>query len=78
MDTPVITAQVEQAPARQTLRDARGTLIGNLERQRTGKIIARDARGPLVGSFDGRSTRDASGRLLAHGNVLPALLFRGP
>jgi YD repeat-containing protein len=81
MDAPIIAAQVEQAPARQTLRDARGTLIGTLEHQRlTGKIVARDARGRLVGTYDERSgghsgtTRDARGRLVGKGNLLPALL----
>ena len=80
MDAPIITVQVEQAPVRQTLRDVRGTLIGTLERQRlTGKVVARDAQGRLIGSFEERSntTRDASGRLVARGNLLPALLLRG-
>ena len=78
MDAPIIAAQVEQAPARQTLRDARGTLIGTLEHQRlTGKIVARDARGRLVGTFDERSgaTRNARGRLIGRGNLLSALLW---
>ncbi len=80
MDAPIITAQVEQAPVREVLRDRQGRIIGILERQRlTGKVVARDARGRLVGTYDERSqtTRDASGRLIGRGNLLPALLFRG-
>ncbi len=80
MDAPIITVQVEQAPVREVLRDRQGRIIGILERQRlTGKVVARDARGRLVGTYDERSqtTRDASGRLIGRGNLLPALLFRG-
>ncbi len=46
MDTPVIEIA---APAREVLRDHRGTIIGVVETQRlTGKVIARDTRGVLV------------------------------
>ena len=84
MDTAVNYAQVAQASVRETLRDARGRVIGTLEHERlTGKVVARDARGRLVGTYDAESgghsgtTRDASGRLIGRGNLLPALLFRG-
>ncbi|MGU3329388.1 hypothetical protein ACLBXB_20855 [Methylobacterium mesophilicum] len=63
----------------QVLRDRRGQLIGRLEQQRAaGKIVARDARGLLVGVYESRTntTRDAQGRLIGSGYLLPALLAR--
>jgi YD repeat-containing protein len=77
MDAPIITVQVEQARTRETIRDARGRLIGTLEHQRTGRILARDPRGRLVGTYDGQTTRTANGRLIGRGNLLPALLVGG-
>ena len=84
MDAPIVAAQVERAPAREILRDARGRIVGTLEHQRlTRKIVGRDARGRLVGTYDERdggnsgTTRDAHGRVIGRGNLLPALLFRG-
>lgn len=74
----VALVQVQQVPARQVLRDARGIEIGTIERQRqTGKFIARNRRGIVVGAFDGDVTRSASGQIVARTNVLPALLFWG-
>ena len=66
------------SPARDVVRDHRGTVIGRVEAQRlTGKLIARDSRGVLVGTYDPHSneTRNASGRLIGRGNVLGALLI---
>lgn len=63
---------VASAPAREVLRDSRGTIVGILEQQRlVGKILLRDARGTILGSFDARSdtTRDASGRLVGRDNL---------
>ena len=77
MDTPVIKIA---APAREVLRDHRGTIIGTVESQRlTGKLVARDARGVVVGSYDPRlnETRDARGRVIGRGNLLGGLLLRG-
>jgi hypothetical protein len=77
MDTPAII-QVA-SPGREAVRDARGQILGYLERQLlTGKILARDARGIVVGVYDERAdlTRDAAGRILTKGNVLPALILR--
>jgi hypothetical protein len=68
------------APARETLRDRRGLVMGVYERQTlTGKLITRNARGVIIGSFDPRSneTRDARGLLVGRGNLLPALLMMG-
>lgn len=77
MDGPA--AIVTAAPAREVLRDGRGTIIGVLERQRLArKVLLRDARGTILGSYDPRSdtTRDASGRLVGQGYLLPMLLSR--
>uniref|UniRef100_A0A9E7ZQK2 Uncharacterized protein n=1 Tax=Bosea sp. NBC_00436 TaxID=2969620 RepID=A0A9E7ZQK2_9HYPH len=71
--------QVEQAPAREIIRDGRGVIVGAIERQQlVGRLIARDSRGVLVGVYEERSrtTRDAHGRLVGRANLLPALLFQ--
>ncbi len=72
-------ANVMAAPAREVLRDSRGNIINVLERQRlTGKVLLREARGTILGSYDARSdvTRNASGRLVGRGYLLPMLLSR--
>jgi hypothetical protein len=77
MDVPVIEIA---APAREVLRDHRGTIIGTLEPQAlTGKVLARDARGVVGGTYDPRlnETRDAHGRVIGRGNLLGALLLQG-
>ena len=70
---------IQDRPARETVRDARGMVIGVIERQRlTGKLIARDARGTVLGSFDGQVTRRAiGGQIVGRTNLLPALLLWG-
>lgn len=63
----------------QVIRDRRGIVIGRLEEQRlSGKLIARDAQGVVVGSYDRRegTTRDNRGVVVAHGDVLAALVVR--
>jgi YD repeat-containing protein len=77
MDAALV--HIEHVPARETVRDARGKVVGTMERQRhTQKLIARNARGVLVGVFDERSriTRDAHGRVVGRANLLGALLWR--
>ena len=77
MDVPVIEIA---APAREVLRDHRGTIIGTVEPQRlTGKVVAKDARGILVGTYDTRlnESHDAHGRVIGRENLLGALLLRG-
>lgn len=72
--------QVQDQPARETIRDARGTIVGVIERQtEAGKLIARDRHGIIVGVYDERSrtTRDAHGRMVGQTNLLPVLLFQG-
>lgn len=77
MDAALI--QVEQAPAREIIRDGRGVIVGVIERQQmVGKLIARDRHGTILGIYDERSrtTRDAHGQFVGGANLLPALLFR--
>lgn len=74
-----VLVHVQGQPARELIRDGRGTILGVIEHQRnTGKLIARDARGVVVGVYDERSrtTRDARGRIVGKANLLPALLFQ--
>lgn len=77
MDADIV--HVQEQPAREIIRDARGMIVGVIERQRlTGNQIARDARGTLLGSFDGQVTRRArGGQIVGRTNLLPALLLWG-
>lgn len=75
MDAAIVVAQGE--PAREVVRDARGVIVGVIERQRqAGTVIARDRRGVVIGRFDRNGTRTAEGRLVSRSNVLSALLLR--
>jgi hypothetical protein len=77
MDAAIV--EIQQAPRREVIRDARGAIIGVIERQHlAAKLIARDAHGIVVGAYDERSrtTRDAHGRLVGRANLLAALLFQ--
>ena len=74
----VALVQVRHEPARETIRDARGTIVGVIERQRlTGNLVARVRHGTIMGVYEERSrtTRDAHGRLVGTTNLLPALLL---
>lgn len=78
MDAAIV--QVQHEPAREIIRDHRGTIVGTIERQQlVGRLIARDRHGTILGIYDERSrtTRDAHGQLVARTNLLPALLFQG-
>ncbi|AWM86800.1 hypothetical protein [Microvirga sp. 17 mud 1-3] len=64
---------------RENIRDRHGKLMGWFEDNGvSGRIDARDASGRWLGYYDKRldETRDASGRLLAKGNLLASLIFR--
>lgn len=76
----VMITEIQQAPMRETIRDARGSAIGTVERQRqTWKLVARDKSGVIVGIYDPRAneTRDSRGRAIGRANLLAALLYRG-
>jgi hypothetical protein len=65
--------------SREIVRDRAGRVLGWYEDNGiSGRSNARDANGKWVGCYDKRlnETRDAAGRLLAKGNVLPSLIFR--
>jgi hypothetical protein len=64
---------------REIFRNRSGRVLGWYEDNRvSGRIDARDAGGRWLGYYDKRldETRDATGRLLARGNILPSLIFR--
>jgi hypothetical protein len=65
--------------SREIVRDRAGRVLGWYESNGvSGRIDARNASGRWLGYFDQKlnETRDAGGRLLAKGNVLPSLIFR--
>ena len=77
MDADLV--HIQEQPTRETIRDARGVIVGVNERQRlTCKLIARDRHGIIVGVYEERTrtTRDANGRLVGRANLLAALLFQ--
>jgi hypothetical protein len=64
---------------REIIRDRAGRVLGWVESNNvSGRIDARDVTGRWLGYFDQKlnETRDAAGRLIARGNVLPSLIFR--
>lgn len=66
-----------QASSQEVLRDKRGIVVGRIEHQKlTGNSVARGARGRVIGFYDPREglTRDASGKVVARGNLLVGLL----
>lgn len=76
--TDAAIVEIQQAPAREIMRDRRGVILGTIERQRyAGRLIARDRHGIVVGVYEERSrtTRDSRGRIVGRPNLLPALLF---
>jgi hypothetical protein len=65
--------------SREIVRDRVGRVLGWYESNGvSGRIDARDSAGRWLGYYDKKlnETRDAAGRLLAKGNVLPSLIFR--
>lgn len=60
------------------VKDADGRKIGYIE-DRDGQLTIRDASHKRVGYYDKHSdtTRDASNRRIAHGNVIGILLTKG-
>jgi hypothetical protein len=64
---------------REIVRDRAGKVLGWYEdNDVSGRINARDSAGRWLGYYDKNlnETRDAGGRPLAKGNVLPSLIFR--
>lgn len=61
--------------SKQVLRDKSGKKIGEIKEE-SGKLVIRDASGRKKGTYDPKTntTRDASGRKVATGNMLTTLL----
>jgi hypothetical protein len=62
--------------ADQVLRDRLGRYVGVIRRLPDGRLEARDRLGACKSTYDPRTnqTRDAMGRLVGTGNLLPALI----
>lgn len=60
----------------QVLRDRHGKLLGKIKEVNADVIEIRDAQGRLRGKFNKKTneTRDSTGRLVGHGNLLTSLL----
>jgi hypothetical protein len=66
------------AESRQVIRDRYSRTLGEIRTASTGRLEARDRYGRLLGTYDPKrdETRDCSGRLLAKGNILSALIVK--
>jgi YD repeat-containing protein len=64
--------------SRQTIKDVTGKLLGSIDDANlSGREWAYDSQGKVLGSFDSQTntTKTATGRLLAKGDGLVALIF---
>ena len=61
---------------RETIKDYSGRIIGYLESQPNGDIIAKDASGKILGRYDAttNTTKDAYGKILFKGNMAGSLI----
>lgn len=61
---------------RETIRDIKGHILGYIDHEAGGRLIARDPSGNLLGFYDKASdtTRDSAGNLLYQGNIVTLLL----
>lgn len=60
----------------QYVRDLNNRIIGRIDNEHSGNIIARDANGQIIGRYDKgmNATIDRSGRKLYNGNMVEALI----
>ena len=61
---------------RETIRDFSGMIVGYLDHESNGDIVARTFSGKTLGRYEASSgnTKDFYGRILYRGNMAPALL----
>lgn len=61
---------------RETIRDYAGMIIGYLDHESNGNIVAKAYNGMILGRYDAASdtTKDYAGRILYRGNMAAALL----
>lgn len=62
---------------RETIREFGGSIIGYLEHESNGDIVAKSFTGRTLGRYERSSdtTKDFYGRILYRGNMAPALLL---
>ena len=62
--------------SRETIKDYSGRIIGYLEIQSNGDVIAKDASGKILGRYDAitNTTKDAYGKILFKGNMAGSLI----
>lgn len=64
--------------ARNTIKDFYGRIIGYLDSQPNGDIVAKDVSGRILGRYDSKSkvTKDFYGRIVARGDTTSALIWQ--
>lgn len=63
--------------ARELVKDFYGKILGSLETQSNGDIIARDFYGKILGRYDKQMnvTKDFFGKILAQGDITSGLIW---
>jgi extradiol dioxygenase family protein len=63
--------------ARELVKDFYGKILGSLETQSNGDIIARDFYGKILGRYDKQMnvTKDFLGKILTQGNITSGLIW---
>jgi len=64
--------------ARETIKDFYGKIIGSLETQANGDVIAKDFYGKILGRYCKAQnvTKDFFGRIIATGNIASSLIWQ--
>lgn len=63
---------------RQDIKDFYGRILGSLDEQSNGNIIARDFYGRILGTYDKASdvTKDFYGRIVSSGNTVVSFIWQ--
>ena len=63
--------------AREQIKDFYGKILGSLETQPNGDVIARDFYGKILGRWDKKMdvTKDFFGKIISRGNVVSGLVW---
>lgn len=63
--------------SRELVKDFYGKILGSLETQANGDIIARDFYGKILGRWDKQMnvTKDFFGKIIARGNITSGLIW---
>ena len=62
---------------KEMIKDFYGKILGSLETQPNGDVIARDFYGKLLGKYDAQMgvTKDFYGKILTHGDITASLVM---